>query len=185
MFSQESSQAIFDMGDVELIELKTSTIHCPSCHHYVFEGTLLCNCGKLLELDPDAINRSKEAFEILKPFRASPISTRGAKCGFNSNFITTKPVTHFEALQKSSEDLRQSGTDAKMMRLTGSLSLPIVGRTHGFDTWITVYISVSTTMRRNSKEQELCTYFIYAVLTKTDRHHLYRRDQGTGKRKTN
>ena len=30
VFSQESSQAIFEMGNVELIELKTSMIECPS-----------------------------------------------------------------------------------------------------------------------------------------------------------
>ena len=36
------------------------------------------------KLDADAINRIKEAFQILKAlFRASPISTRGAKCGQN------------------------------------------------------------------------------------------------------
>ena len=71
-------------GNVGLIELKKSTIQCPSCLHYVLEVTFLCNCGKLLKLDPDAINRIKEAFEIVKaPFRASHISTRGAKCGPN------------------------------------------------------------------------------------------------------
>ena len=37
-------------------------IQCPSCLHFAFEGTFLCTCGKLLELDPDAINRIKEAF---------------------------------------------------------------------------------------------------------------------------
>ena len=43
-------------------------------------------------VDPDAINRIKEAFEILKaPFRASPISTRGAQCGQN-----TWQVHHFQ-----------------------------------------------------------------------------------------
>ena len=84
MFSKESRQAIFRMGNVELVELKKSTIQCPSCFHYVFQGTFLGNCGKLLKFDPDAINRIKEAFEILKaPFRASPISTRGAKRGPN------------------------------------------------------------------------------------------------------
>ena len=35
VFSQESSQVIFDMGNVELIELKTSMIQCPSCLHNV------------------------------------------------------------------------------------------------------------------------------------------------------
>ena len=34
VFSQESSQAIFEAGNVELIELKTSLIRCPSCPHY-------------------------------------------------------------------------------------------------------------------------------------------------------
>ena len=93
--------------------------------------------------------------------------------------ITKRLETHCGVLQKATEDLLQSGTDGKMMRSRGNLSLPITGRTHWLDTLITLYISVFTIMRRNR------TYFIYAVLTKTDRHHLYRRDQGTGKRKRN
>ena len=36
VFSQESSQAIFELGSVELIELKTSLIQCPSCLRHVF-----------------------------------------------------------------------------------------------------------------------------------------------------
>ena len=34
-----SSRAIFEMGTVELIELKKSAIQRPSCLHHVFEGT--------------------------------------------------------------------------------------------------------------------------------------------------
>ena len=37
MFSEESSQAIFEMGNVELIELKTSRIQCPSCSTLRFQ----------------------------------------------------------------------------------------------------------------------------------------------------
>ena len=40
MYSHESGQAIFEMGNVELIELKTSRIQCPSCLHYVFKGRI-------------------------------------------------------------------------------------------------------------------------------------------------
>ena len=36
IFSEESSRAIFGMGNVELIELKTTSIQCPSCLHHVF-----------------------------------------------------------------------------------------------------------------------------------------------------
>ena len=44
MFSQESSQAIFDMGNVELMELKNSRIQGLSCSHHVFKGTIMCAC---------------------------------------------------------------------------------------------------------------------------------------------
>ena len=37
MFSRECSQAISEMGNVELIELKTSRIQRPSCPHYVLK----------------------------------------------------------------------------------------------------------------------------------------------------
>ena len=99
--------------------------------------------------------------------------------------ITSKLETHHEVLQKASEDLRQSGTDGKMMRFTENLSLPMIGRMLGFDARISLYTSVSPTVRRISKENELCTNSIYAVLARTDRHHFCRRDQGTGKWKSN
>ena len=92
MFSTEYSQAIFNVGNVELIQLKNSTIQCPSCLLYIFEGTFLCNCGKLLELDAD----------------------KRCQCGQNPRQLHSKLVPHFEALQKASEDLRQSGTDGKI-----------------------------------------------------------------------
>ena len=36
VFSKESSRAVFEMDNVELIELKKSSIQCPSCLYYVF-----------------------------------------------------------------------------------------------------------------------------------------------------
>ena len=66
VFSKESSRAVFEMGNVELIELKKSSIQCPSCLQRVFEGTLLCKCGKLIKPEQDVMSRIKEAFEIQK-----------------------------------------------------------------------------------------------------------------------
>ena len=43
VFSKESSRAVFEMCNVELIELKSS-IQCPSCLHYGFESTLIRKC---------------------------------------------------------------------------------------------------------------------------------------------
>ena len=78
VFSQESSQTIFEMGNVELIELKTSMNQCPSCLHNVFKGTLLCRCGKHIRPELDMMRRIKAAFEVLKAscFRTSSINAR-------------------------------------------------------------------------------------------------------------
>ena len=69
MFSQESSQDIFETGNVELIELKNSRIQCPSCLHHVFKGTSICACGKFIRPNQEIIQRVRTAFDILKtPF---------------------------------------------------------------------------------------------------------------------
>ena len=85
VFSQESSRAIFEMGNVEPIELKKSSIQYTSCLHHGFEGTLICMCGKLIRSNTDMMNQVTEAFEILKApyYRTSLIVTRGSKCGPN------------------------------------------------------------------------------------------------------
>ena len=77
--------------------------------------------------------------------------------------ITTRLETHYGVLQKATEDLLQSLTDGKKIRSTGNLSLPIPGRTHGLHTWITLYISVSTTMRRNRKERDMNLLYLRSV----------------------
>ena len=64
VFSKESSRAVFEMGNVKLIELKSS-IQCPSCLHYVLEGTLLCKWSNLMRPGQDVMNWIKEPFEIL------------------------------------------------------------------------------------------------------------------------
>ena len=75
VFSKESSRAVFEMGNVELIELKKSSIQCPSCLPDVLEGTLLCKCGELMKPGQDVTNRIKDSFGIQKaPYhRTSPI----------------------------------------------------------------------------------------------------------------
>ena len=126
MLSQESSHAIFEMGNVEIIDLKTSLIQCPSCLHYVPKGTILCQCGKHTRPDLEMMRRIRAAFVILNApcFRTSD----GLVCRKNT---TTKQKTHHGVLQKAKENLRRSGTDGKMMRPAGSLSLPMIGRMLG------------------------------------------------------
>ena len=103
--SEESSRAIVEMGNVELIELPKSSIQCPSCLHDVFEGTFIfiCMCGKLMRPNKDVMSRFKESFEALVAphYRTSSIVTRGSRYGPNrGSNITTRLETHCEVLQK-------------------------------------------------------------------------------------
>ena len=66
IFSEVSSRAIFEMDNVELIELRKTSIQCPSCLHHVLEGTTTRICGKLPRPNKNVTNRIKEAFEALK-----------------------------------------------------------------------------------------------------------------------
>ena len=70
-------------GYVELLELKTSLIQCPSCLHHVFKGTIICSCGKHIRPDQEMIQRSRTAFDILETpyFRASHLNSWGHKHG--------------------------------------------------------------------------------------------------------
>ena len=180
VFSKETSHAISAMGSVN---------HRFNAHH-AFTTFLKAHffaiavSYKSSTRTPTGLKKPSGSWKHHSVHLRFPREVANAARIHGSN-ITSRLETRYGVLQKAVENLCKSGTDGKMMRLTGNLSLSITGRMLGFDTWITVYISVPTTMRRNSTDKEICTNFAYAVLTKTDRHHLYRRDQGTGKRKSN
>ena len=82
-FSQESCQAILEMGNVELIELKKSRVQSPSCPHSVFEGTIFCSCGKRIRSNQEMIQRTGKDFDVLNTpfFPASHPNSRGYKHG--------------------------------------------------------------------------------------------------------
>ena len=50
-----------------------------------------------------------------------------------------------------------------MMRFEGNPSLSIIRRVFVFDTWITLYSSENSTMRRNSKERNLHILYLRSV----------------------
>ena len=81
IFSEESSRAIFEMGHVELIELKktSETTQCPSCLKHVFEGMIMCQCSKLLRPNKSTLDRIGAAFEALNLpyYRTAPNISRG------------------------------------------------------------------------------------------------------------
>ena len=133
MLSQESSQGIFEMGNVERTELQTSMVQCPSCLHNVFQGTNLCSCGKQhIRPDLDMMRRTKAVFEVLKApcFRASLLTSRGYKHGPNLGQEHHHKAN--DVLRGATKEIfRPSGADVKMTRLTGSLNTPMTGQMLG------------------------------------------------------
>ena len=121
------------MGNVELIELKTSVTQCPSCLHYVLKATLVGRCGKHIRPDLDMMRRIRAAFEVLKApcFRTSAIDARVYKHGPNLWQNTTKQKTHCAVVRKTNDSIRQSRTDGKDTKLAGSPSWSIGGQILG------------------------------------------------------
>ena len=102
-------------------------------------------------------------------------------CGRNTS---TKQKTHFGGPKRTEEEnLRRSGIDGKMMRPTGSLSLPKIWS----DAWVRYldHNAQNDISHKAAQEQrsKYTIYFISEVLTKIDRHHLYQQDQGTKKQR--
>ena len=170
MFSQESRQAIFEMGNVELIELKISKIQCLSCLRFTKEQ-LFTHVACIS--DPTSIwyDVSKQ---LLK-FSQHPTSVRlwllqgitNTTLTYGRN-TTTKQKTHCEERKRPKGHSRRSGIDGKMTRPTGSLNLPLVGRMLGWDTWTILHQLISLIKRRKNKEVDTTICF-YLPIVEEDR----------------
>ena len=87
IFSEESSRAIYEMGNMELIELRqtSETIQCLSCLKQVPEGLNMCLCGVWPRPNQSTIDRIRAALAALKtPFYSTTvILSRGKNSGHN------------------------------------------------------------------------------------------------------
>ena len=85
--SEESSRAIYEMGNMEMIELTqtSATIQCPSCLKHALEGMNMCPCGIWLRPN-QSTDRIRIAFAAFKtPYcRTAVIRSKGLKSGHNS-----------------------------------------------------------------------------------------------------
>ena len=87
IFSEESSRAVHEMGNTELIELRqtSATILCPSCLKHVPEGLNMCQCGVWLRPNQSTMHRIRAALAALKNsyYRTTVILSWGRKSGHN------------------------------------------------------------------------------------------------------
>ena len=67
IFSVASSRVVFEIGNVELFELRktTDTIQCHSCLRHVPRGLKFCDCGVRLRPDEETTNRISARFQAL------------------------------------------------------------------------------------------------------------------------
>ena len=77
IFSEESSRAICEMGNMELIELRqtSATIQCSSCLKHVPEGLNMCQCGDWLRPNQSTMDPTRTAFAALELFLAAHART--------------------------------------------------------------------------------------------------------------
>ena len=86
IFSEESRCVIYDMVNLELIELRqtSATMQCLSCLKHVPEGLNMCQCGVWLRPNLDTMDRIKARFAaLITPFYRATIQGRGRKHGHN------------------------------------------------------------------------------------------------------
>ena len=87
IFSEESSRAIYEMGNLELTELRqtSATIQCPSCLKHVPEGLNMCPCSVWLRTNQSTMDLIRATFASLKtPYcRTANNSVKREKCGHN------------------------------------------------------------------------------------------------------
>ena len=124
VFSQESSRSVFAMDNVELIELKTSLIQCPSCRHYVFKRDNYLSMWQAYQTQPGDdttyqnrfLKFSKHPSSVRLSWRQE-VTNKDSTCGRNT---TSRQKTHYEARERTTELVRRSWTDGKIMRPIGS-----------------------------------------------------------------
>ena len=181
MLSQESSQAIFEMGNVvghwtEEFQNSVPIMPAPRIWRNSYMRTVNLS-------DP-----TRTWYNVLEQFLVfskhptsvhltwlPEVTSMDPNCG---KIIITKQKMRYEAREKTIEPIRLYGIDGKMMRPTGNPNKTLVGQIlgpHRTD-W-------SLTMRGMNNEADITIWFIYEVWTKLDRRHLDQDDQGTKKRR--
>ena len=76
IFSEESSRAINEVGNMELVELRqtSATIQCLPCLKHVPKRMNVCQCGVWFRPNQSTMDRVGTAFAALKtPYYGAPV----------------------------------------------------------------------------------------------------------------
>ena len=96
IFSEESSRAVHEMGNVELIELRqtSATTRC-LCLKHVREGLNMCQCGVWLQPNQNTMDRIRTAYAAFEnsslPYRSCHFKRKEKVVTTHGNKIIKKP----------------------------------------------------------------------------------------------
>ena len=168
MISQESCQAIIEIGNEELIELKKSRVQCPSCLYTMYlreqlyihvENTSdptkrwFSASGKLL--------RYSRRLSFVHLIRIREVTSMDLNCG---NSIITNQMMPCELLQgRKTEPLRIFGVDGKTIWNKENRKKPLVGTMRLCDISTTSYRLTSLLKHLLNNEAGLAIWCIFVV----------------------
>ena len=126
IFSKESCRAVYEVGNMELIELRqtSATVQCPSCLIHVPEGLNMCLCGVWLRPNQDTMNRIKARFDSLTtPYYRATLQSRGQNARTQSMAKrpckSRKRKTRSKETQQPSLDTQQMAQRREIPSFTG------------------------------------------------------------------
>ena len=116
IFSEESSRTFYDLGNMEWIELRQTSVttQCLSCLKHVPEGLNMCQCVVWLRPNQSTLDRITTAFAAFFTlyYRASIVISRGMKSG-HKPMATTQSQSH-GCKKRSDEVYRESRIGTRM-----------------------------------------------------------------------
>ena len=136
-----------------------SIVQCPSCLHYVFEGTIVCSCGKHIRCNQEMIQRIRKAFEVFStPFlRASHPNSKSYKHG--SQLWQRHHHKASDALRAATR--KKYRTLVNMSGFFQKLPKPLVGTMRWYDISTTSYRLISLTKLLLNNEADITLWYIY------------------------
>ena len=118
IFSEESSRATYEVGNLELIEQRqtSATIQCLSFLKHIPDGLNMCLCGVWIRPNQDTTDRIRATFAALKTpyYRTAITLSRGKKHGHNQ-----WQIDHGEAVD-AKKGARRRGNHTSILEPSGS-----------------------------------------------------------------
>ena len=136
--SEESSCAIYEMGNVELIEWKqtSETTQCLSCLKHALEGMIMCQCGKLLRPNKRYVGPKPSSIRSIESLELS-YSLKGAtkREKYTSIWDRWQNDEVYRVFQLARNWTDEHASTSTLSRTSISVMMQLIGKEHDTTTW--------------------------------------------------